>query len=168
MLSVCSVWADLAVPVGWFCIEAGFLLSRKNSGKRHSCPEEMSCGFLRPSLEETLAFNRSRSVAEEEEAGVQGTYHVRFLLFSFCLSCVFFCCFSFCRFPLSSLDFRMLVTLLCGDASAPLTGFLLLRLAPVAKEGPKTEVVDFLSWRSPGQGLSVACEGFCRRVFRAM
>ena len=38
----------------------------------------------------------------------------------------------------------LLVTLLCGDASALLTGFLLLRLAPIAKEGPKTEVVGFL------------------------
>ena len=69
---------------------------------------------------------------------------------------LFFFLVSFCRFPLSSLDFRTLVTLLRGDASAPLTGFLLLRLAPVAKEGPKTEVVDFLWWSSPGQGLSVA------------
>ena len=24
-----------------------------------------------------------------------------------------------------------------------------------AKEGPKTEVIDFLLWSSPGQGLSV-------------
>ena len=38
----------------------------------------------------------------------------------------------------------MLITLLCGNAGAPLTGFLLLRLGPGAKEGPKTEVVDFL------------------------
>ena len=75
-----------------------------------------------------------------------------FLLSFFCFSFLFF----FCCFPFSSLDFRTLVTLLCGDASAPLTGFLLLRLAPVTKEGPKTGVVDFLWWSSPGQGLSVA------------
>ena len=71
-----------------------------------------------------------------------------FLLFSFL--------FVFCRSLLSSLDFHTLVTSLCGDASAPLIGFLLLRLAPVTKEGPKTGVVDFLWWSSPGQGLSVA------------
>ena len=49
-----------------------------------------------------------------------------------------------CRFPLSCFGFRTLVTFICGDGSAPLTGFLLLRLALVAKESPKTEVVDFL------------------------
>ena len=102
-----------------------------------------------------MAFNRSRSVGEEEEEEVVGTYQIRFLLFFFLFSFVFLSCF-FCRFPLSSLDFRTLVTLLCGDASAPLTGFRLLLLAPVTKEGPKTGVVDFLWWSSPGQGLSVA------------
>ena len=75
-----------------------------------------------------------------------------FLLSFFCFSFLFF----FCRSLLSSLDFHTLVTLVCGDASAPLTGFLLLGLAPVTKEGPKTGVVDFLWWSSPGQGLSVA------------
>ena len=75
-----------------------------------------------------------------------------FLLSFFCFSFLFF----LCRFRLSSLDFHTLVTLLCGDASAPLTGFLLLRLAPITKGGPKTEVVDFLWWSSPGQGMSVA------------
>ena len=59
-------------------------------------------------------------------------------------------------FLLSSLDFRTLVTFIGGDASAPLSGFLLLRLAPVAKERPKTGVMDFLWWSSPEQGLSVA------------
>ena len=102
-----------------------------------------------------MAFNRSRSVGEEEKAEVGGTCQMRFLLFFFCLSFVFFLVF-FCRFPLSSLDFRTLVTLPCGYASAPLTGFLLLWRAPVTKRGPKTEVVDFLWWSSPGQGLSVA------------
>ena len=84
-----------------------------------------------------------------------GTYQIQSLLFFFCFLLFFFLAF-FCRFPLSFLDFHTLVTLLCGDASAPLTGFLLLRLAPVTKEGPKTGVVDFLWWSSPGQGLSVA------------
>ena len=102
-----------------------------------------------------MAFNRSRSVREEEKAEVVGTYQIRFLLIFFCLCFVFFLVF-LCRFPLSSLNFHTLVTLLCGDASAPLTGFLLLQLAPVTKEDPKTEVVDFLWWSSPGQGLSVA------------
>ena len=77
----------------------------------------------------------------------------------FCLSFVFLLYFFlvfFCHFRLSSLDFRTLLALLCGDASAPLPGFVLLRLAPVTKEGPKTGVVDFLWWSSPGQGLSDA------------
>ena len=100
-------------------------------------------------------FNRSRSVGEDEEAEVVGTYQIRFLLFFFSYFCFSFL-FFFCRFPLSFLDFRTLITLLCGDASAPLTGFLLLRLAPVTKEGPKTGVVDFLWWSSPRKGLSVA------------
>ena len=82
---------------------------------------------LRPSLEEILAFNRSRSVGEEEEAGVVGTYQIGFLLSFFVFLLYFFLVF-FYRFPLSSLDFRTLITLLCGDASAPFTGFLLLRL----------------------------------------
>ena len=39
---MCSKRADLPVP-GWkFCIEVGFLLSCKNSGRRHSCLEEVS------------------------------------------------------------------------------------------------------------------------------
>ena len=66
-----------------------------------------------------------------------------FFCFSFVFLLFFFVVF-LCRFSLSSLDFRTLVTLLCGDASAPLTGFILLRLAHVAKEGPKTGVLDFL------------------------
>ena len=78
-----------------------------------------------------------------------------FFCFSFVFLLFFFLVF-LCRSLLSSLDFHTLVTLLCGDASAPLTGFLLLRLAPVTKEGPKTGVVDFLWWSSPVQGLSVA------------
>ena len=42
-----------------------------------------------------MAFNRSRSVGEEEEAEVVGTYPIRFLLFFFCFSFVFLSCFSF-------------------------------------------------------------------------
>ena len=45
-----------------------------------------------------MAFNRSRSVGEEEEAEVVGTYLTRFLLFFFCLSFVFLSCFSFVTF----------------------------------------------------------------------
>ena len=37
-----------------------------------------------------------------------------------------------------------LITLHCGDAGAPLTGFLLLYLAHIAKGGPKMGVMDFL------------------------
>ena len=66
-----------------------------------------------------------------------------------------FCCLSFGfvlffflvflrRFPLSFLDFHTLISLLCEDASAPLTGFLLLHLAYVAKGDSKTAVMDFL------------------------
>ena len=44
----------------------------------------------------------------------------------------------------SSIDFRTLVIFICEDAGALLTGFLLLRLAPVAKEVSKTVVMDFL------------------------
>ena len=46
---------------------------------------------LRPSLEEILAFNRSRSVGEEEEAGVVVTCQIWFLMFSLCLPLFFFC-----------------------------------------------------------------------------
>ena len=64
-------------------------MSREDSDGGHLCPEEVSGGFLRPSLEETLAFNRSRSVGEEKQAGVEGFCRIRFLLFSFCLPFVF-------------------------------------------------------------------------------
>ena len=103
-----------------------------------------------------MAFNRSRSVEEGEEAEVVGDLPdtVSFvLLFVFLL--YFFLVF-FCRFLLSSLDFRTLVTFIGGDASAPVSGFLLLRLAPVAKEGTKMVVMGFLWWSSPGQSVSVA------------
>ena len=65
-------------------------MSREDSGGKHLCSEEVSRGFLRPSLEETLAFNRSRSVGEEKVVGVVGSYQVRFLVSSFSLSFVFF------------------------------------------------------------------------------
>ena len=45
-----------------------------------------------------MAFNCSRSVGEEEEAQVVGTYQIRFLLFYFCLSFVFLSYFSFVAF----------------------------------------------------------------------
>ena len=45
-----------------------------------------------------MAFNRWRSLREEEKADVVGTYQTWFLLFSFCLSFVFLCCFSFVAF----------------------------------------------------------------------
>ena len=71
------------------CVEAGFLLSREDSDGEHLCSEEVSRGFLRPSLEETLAYNRSRSVGEEEKEGVVGSCRIRFLMFSICLPFVF-------------------------------------------------------------------------------
>lgn len=37
-----------------------------------------------------------------------------------------------------------LITLLCRDASAPFTGFLLVRVAPVVNEVIETEVIVFL------------------------
>ena len=64
-------------------------MSREDSGGEHLCPEEVSRGFLRPSLRETLAFNRSRSVGEEEVVEVVVSCPIRFLIFSFGLSFVF-------------------------------------------------------------------------------
>ena len=57
-----------------------------------------------------MAFNHSRSVGEEEEAEVEGTYRIRFLLSFFCLSFVFLYSFPFV-FPLSFLDYRTVVSL---------------------------------------------------------
>ena len=65
------------------------------------------------------------------------------------------------QFLLSSLDFCTLVTFIYGDASAPLTGFLLLRMAPIAKEGPKIEVMDFLV-------VELSCTGFVCRMRRVL
>ena len=64
-------------------------MSQEDSSGEHLCSEEVSRGFLRPSLEDTLAFNRSRSVGEEEVAGVVGSCQIRFLMSSVCLSFVF-------------------------------------------------------------------------------
>ena len=60
----------------------------EDSDGEHLCSEEVSRGFLRPSLEEILAFNRSRSVGAEEKEGVVGSYWKWFLIFFFCLSFV--------------------------------------------------------------------------------
>ena len=87
---------SVCVPV----LRQGFICRVKDSGGGHSCLVELSGCFLRPSLEETLAFNRSRLVGEEEEAGVVGTCQIRFLMFFLCLPFVFlllytlicFCC----------------------------------------------------------------------------
>ena len=64
-------------------------MSREDSGGEHLCSEEVSRGFLRPSLEETFAFNHSKWVGEVEVAGVVGSCQIRFLMSSFCLSFVF-------------------------------------------------------------------------------
>ena len=76
-------------------LRQGFICRVKDSGGRHSYLVEVSWGFLRPSVEETLAFNRLRSVGEEEEARAVGTYQIGFLLSSFCLSFVFLACVSY-------------------------------------------------------------------------
>ena len=89
--------SQCVVPV----LRQGFLLSRKDSDGGHMCPEEVSGGFLRPSLEETLASNRSRSVGGEEEEGVVGSCRIRFLS-----------CFSFPVFPLLSFPFVIARSLL--------------------------------------------------------
>ena len=88
VLSVVCVGGS-AGPRSLVRVEAGFLLSREDSDGEHLCSEEVSRGFLRPSLEETLASNRSRSVGEEEEVEVVGSCRIRFLLFLFCLPFVF-------------------------------------------------------------------------------
>ena len=80
-----SAGPSVCVPV----LRQGFICCVKDSGGGHSCLVEVSGGFLRPSLEETLAFNRSRLVGEEEEAGVVGTCQIRFLMFFLCLPFVF-------------------------------------------------------------------------------
>ena len=103
-----------------------------------------------------MAFNHSRSVGEEEEVEVVETYQIRFLYLPFV-----FLLFSFLFFVCTFLCFPLIIArsllLFWPDTGAPFTGFLLLRLAPTAKEGPKTGVMDFLVVRSsPRQGLSVA------------
>ena len=75
-------------------------MPREDSDGEHLCSWEVSRGFLRPSIEETLAYNRSRSVGEEDTDSVIGSCRIQFLMFSFCLPFVFllFCtliCFCF-------------------------------------------------------------------------
>ena len=64
-------------------------MSREDSGGEHLCSEEVSRGLLRPSLEETFAFNHSKWVGEVEVAGVLVSCQIPFLMSSFCLSFVF-------------------------------------------------------------------------------
>ena len=75
---------------------------------------------------------------------MRGPTRYGFFCFPFVFPWFFFVGFSL-SFLWSSLDFPTLVKFICVDASAPLTRFLLLRLAPVAKEGPITGVRDSLS-----------------------
>ena len=63
-----------------------------------------------------------------------------FLLSFLCFYFLFF----FCYFLCLPLIIACSLFLLCGDAGATFTGFLLLRLALAAKEGPKTGVMAFL------------------------
>ena len=98
------------------CIEAGFPLSREDSDGGHLCPEEVSGSFLRPSLEETLASNCSRSVGEEERADVVGSCRIRFLLSSLCLPFVF----------LLSLHTHLLLFFFCCEGKEFLPGLFLL------------------------------------------
>lgn len=64
-------------------------MSHEESGGDHLGWEEVGRYFLRASLEEILASNRSRSVRAEEGAGVVGSCHIRFLMFFFRFSFVF-------------------------------------------------------------------------------
>ena len=73
-------------------------MSHEDSGGEHLCSKEVSRGLLKPSLEETLSFNRSRSVREEEEAEVVGSCQVQFLMFSFCPFFVFHYFYTFISF----------------------------------------------------------------------
>ena len=74
---------------------------------------QVSRGFLRPSLEETLAFNRSRSIVVEEEAEVVGTYRIRFFCLSFVFLFFFFIVFP-CPFFCLSLIFACMLLLYVG------------------------------------------------------
>ena len=82
----------------------GVHLSREDSGRKHLNSEEVRRGFLRPSLEETLAFERSRSVGEQKLAEVVGSCQIWFLMSFFCLSFIFllfytYICFCFFLLP---------------------------------------------------------------------
>ena len=48
-------------------------MSHQDSYGEHLCSGSVSGGFLRPSFEEILAYNRSISVGEEEKGGVVGS-----------------------------------------------------------------------------------------------
>lgn len=63
-------------------------MSHEDSDGEHVCSEKVSGGYRRPSLQETSAFNYSRSVGEEEVAEVVGSCQIQFVMFSFCLSFV--------------------------------------------------------------------------------
>ena len=104
--------SQCVVPV----LRQGFLLSREDSDGGHLCPEEGSGGFLRPSLEETLASNRSTSVGEEERAAVVGSCRIRFLLSSLCLPFVF----------LLSLHTHLFLFFFCCQGKEFLPGLFLL------------------------------------------
>ena len=69
----------------------GVHLSREDSGRKHLNSEEVRRGFLRPSLEETLAFERSRSVGEESWRRLWGPARYGFLCLSFVCLLFFFC-----------------------------------------------------------------------------
>ena len=143
-----SVWADPPVPGAR--IEAG-----KDSGRRHLCLEEMSRGFLRPSLEETLAFSRSRSVGEEEEAGVVGTCWIRFFFFI-----LFFPCYSF----VFSFCYHTLIAFFCGDSGAPFhRRFSFVAVSPRVKGRPEVRGLGVSWWSFPGSELSVTWRRVSRR-----
>ena len=89
-------------------------MSREDSDGEHLYSEELSRGFLRPSLEKTLAFSRSRSVGEEEEEGAVGSCRIRFLMFFFCLPFVFLLC---CTLICFCFSFVAMVRSSCLDSS---------------------------------------------------
>ena len=84
-----------------------------------------------------MAFNRSRSVGEEERAEVVGTYQIRSLLFFFCLSFVFLSCFSFVAFLCLPLIFARSLLYYVG-MSVPLSlDFFCYGWPPLLREVPK-------------------------------
>ena len=128
---------------------------------------EVSWGFLRRSLKETLAFNCLRSVGEEEETVVVGTYWIPFLLSSFCLSFVFLSCFPLSLFLYLPLIFARWLLYFVGMLMPRSLNFFCCVWLTLLREAPYRGWWIYLWWRAPGQGLSVAWEGFCRHVSRA-